>query len=123
VRVLVVEDDEAISGALVSILRDAGHDAIGVPDGRRALETLQSLGGACLILLDIAMPGMDGWRFREEQLKNAALARIPVVICTADPLTEERARALGASGWLRKPLDPDVLLRVVGKHCSPALSS
>ena len=105
-KVLVVEDDEAIAEALVELLRDAGHEAVGVPDGRRALEALRIGADTCLILLDIAMPGMDGCRFREEQLKNEALARVPVVLCTADPLAEQRARALGAAGWLRKPLDP-----------------
>ena len=122
-KVLVVEDDEAIAEALVDVLRDAGHEAVGVPDGRRALEALRTGADTCLILLDIAMPGMDGFRFREEQMKNEALARVPVVLCTADPLAEQRAQALGAAGWLRKPLDPVHLLEVVAKHCPPARPS
>jgi CheY-like chemotaxis protein len=120
VKVLVVEDDEAVSEALVELLRDAGHEALGVPDGRRALDVLRTDGDTCLILLDLAMPGMDGFRFREEQLKNAALARVPVIVCTADPLAEQRAGALGAAGWLRKPLDPERLLKMIEKHCLPA---
>ena len=118
--VLVVEDDEAVSEALVGVLRDAGHDARGVPDGRRALEVLAAGEKPCLILLDLAMPGMDGRRFREEQLRDEALARIPVIVCTADALAEQRARELRAAGWLRKPLDPENLLKVIERYCPPA---
>ena len=114
-KVLVVEDDEAIAEALVSLLEDAGHLARHVPDGRRALEDLRSGEETNLILLDMTMPVMNGWRFREEQMKDAALAGIPVIVCTADALSAERAREIGAAGWLRKPLDPERLLEVVGR--------
>ncbi len=63
---------------------------------------------------------MNGWRFREEQVKDDALARIPVIVFTADALAEERARATGAAGWLRKPLDPERLLEAVEQHCRAA---
>lgn len=116
-RVLVVEDDEAIAEALVSLLEDAGHRVHHVPDGRRALDELRRGEKTCVILLDLTMPYMDGWRFREEQVKDDALASIPVIVCTADALAEEKARAIGAAGWLRKPLDPERLLKVVEQHC------
>lgn len=116
-RVLVVEDDEAIAEALVSLLEDAGHRAHRVSDGRRALDELRRGEKTCVILLDLTMPYMDGWRFREEQVKDDALASIPVIVCTADALAEEKARAIGAAGWLRKPLDPERLLEVVEQHC------
>ncbi len=77
-------------------------------------------GKPCVILLDIAMPGMNGWQFREEQRKDDALAAIPVIVCTADARAEERAREIGAAGWLRKPLDPARLLETVARHCRPA---
>jgi CheY-like chemotaxis protein len=117
VKVLVIEDDEAIAEALVSLLEDAGHPARRVPDGRRALEALRSGGDTCVILLDMTMPVMNGWRFREEQMKDAALSGIPVIVCTADPLAEQKAREVGAAGWLRKPLDPERLLEAVGRFC------
>lgn len=116
-KVLVVEDDEAIADALVSLLEDAGHPARHVPDGRRALEELRSSGDTCVILLDLTMPVMNGWRFREEQMKDALLADIPVIVCTADALAEAKAREVGAAGWLRKPLDPERLLEAVGRFC------
>jgi CheY-like chemotaxis protein len=120
VRVLVVEDDEAIAEALVGLLEDAGHRAFQVPDGRRALEELRSGEETFVILLDMTMPVMSGWRFREEQMKDEALANIPVIVCTADALAAEKARELGAAAWLRKPLDPERLLETVGRFSRSA---
>jgi CheY-like chemotaxis protein len=116
-KILVVEDDEAIAEALVSLLEDAGHRARHVPDGRQALDALRGGERICVILLDMAMPVMDGWRFREEQVKDDALASIPVIVCTADAYAEEKACAIGAAGWLHKPMDPERLLRLVEQHC------
>ncbi len=117
-RILIVEDDEAIAEAVASLLEDEGYAAVTVPDGRAALEKLRDGGETGLILLDFAMPVMDGWKFREEQLKDRALAAIPVVVCTADGRAAEKARSIGAAGWLRKPIDPDRLLELVAKHCT-----
>ena len=119
-RVLIIEDDEAISEAIASLLEDCGYSAICAADGRGGLEALRSGSKPSLILLDMAMPGMNGWRFREEQMKDPGLAEIPVVVFTADSRAEERARELGAAGWLRKPVDPLRLLSTVEKLCTPA---
>lgn len=121
--VLIVEDDEAIAVALASVLEDEGYAAVRVSDGRAALERLRGGEETCLILLDMAMPVMNGWQFREEQLKDAALAAIPVVVCTADGRAAEKARSIGAAGWLRKPIDPARLLELVGAHCSRSQGS
>jgi CheY-like chemotaxis protein len=88
-----------------------------VSDGRSALARLRGGERTCLILLDMSMPVMNGWQFREEQLKDRALARIPVVVCTADGRAAEKARAIGAAGWLRKPIDPARLFELVRAHC------
>jgi len=119
VTVLIIEDDEAISEAIASLLEDCGYTAIRAADGRGGLEALRNGAKPSLILLDMAMPGMNGWRFREEQMKDARLAEIPVVVFTADSGAEERARELGTAGWLRKPVDPGRLLSTVEKHCGP----
>lgn len=118
-RVLIIEDDEAISEAIASLLEDCGYDPVRAADGREGLEALRKEERPSLILLDMAMPGMNGWRFREEQMKDPGLAGIPVVVFTADSGAEERARELGAAGWLRKPVDPVRLLSTIEKHCGP----
>ena len=116
-RVLIIEDDEAIAEAIASLLEDCGYSAVRAADGRTGLEALRSETKPSLILLDMAMPGMNGSRFREEQMKDPGLAGIPVVVFTADSRAEERAREMGAAGWLRKPVDPARLLSAVEKHC------
>jgi len=119
VRILIVEDDEALAEALTSLLEDEGYRAIHVPDGRSALAELRSGEKTSVILLDMNMPGMNGWQFREEQVKDEALAAIPILVCTADARAEDDARKIGAAGWLRKPVDPARLLEAIGAHCRP----
>ena len=118
-RILIVEDDEAITEAIASLLADEGYAAVAAPDGRAALEKLRDGEKTDLILLDMSMPGMNGWQFREEQLKDAVLAAVPVVVCTADGRAEATARSVGAADWLQKPIDPARLLELVGKYCGP----
>lgn len=119
-RVLVVEDDEAISDAISLLLEDEGHQVTQAADGHTALEALRDGERPSLILLDVTMPVMNGLEFRAEQLRDDALAAIPVVLCTADARSEERARAMGVTEWLRKPLDPIRLLQLVAKYAALA---
>ena len=61
------------------------------------------------------MPGMDGWAFRREQLKDAALAKVPVVLMTGAADPDDAARALGVSAVLKKPFDLLQLLDILAK--------
>ena len=70
-----------------------------------------------LILLDMMMPVMDGWGFRRSQLEGAAFAKIPVVVLTGDGRASAKAQAVGAAGYLKKPVDLDDLLALVARHC------
>jgi CheY-like chemotaxis protein len=119
VKILIVEDDEAIAQALASLLEGEGYRAVHVSDGRSALVELRSGDKPSVIILDLTMPGMNGWQFREEQVKDDALAAIPILVCTADARAAEDAREIGAAGWLQKPVDPARLLEAVGEHCRP----
>src|SRR5690349_37218 len=81
-RILVVDDNRTVREALVTLLEARGFAARGVGNGREALEALRAGFGACLILLDLTMPIMDGWKFRELQRQDPRLAGIPVVVLT-----------------------------------------
>jgi CheY-like chemotaxis protein len=120
--VLVVEDDADILRALVQVLEDEGIVVRAVENGRAALEALRSPGARppCVILLDLMMPVMDGWEFRAEQLRDPALAGIPVIVLTADGATVERGFLLDGAPALRKPIDLETLLAAVGAHLHPA---
>jgi CheY-like chemotaxis protein len=87
-------------------------------NGRQALEYLQTGKPTCLILLDLMMPVMNGWEFRKQQLRDAAIASIPVVVLSAHD-SGERAD-LSPDGFLRKPIDAEELLSTVAKFCGKA---
>jgi CheY-like chemotaxis protein len=70
-----------------------------------------------VILLDLMMPVMDGWQFRTEQLRDPALAAIPVILISADGTVREKAAALSAAAFLRKPIDVEQLLALVRQYC------
>lgn len=82
---MIVDDDETIRQLLAEILVDDGYNVIEVNEGRAALDYLRREAAPDLILLDLMMPVLDGWSFRQEQLRDPHIARIPVVVMTAGP--------------------------------------
>lgn len=116
-RVLVVEDDYDMQDAISESLETEGHETTCVSNGQEALDYLRSGHPVCVILLDLMMPVMNGWEFRERQLESSDLASIPVVVVTADGRAAEKAQQLLADGFLRKPLVANELLSTVEKFC------
>lgn len=115
--VLVVDDDEATLDSTLALLASHGYEAVGANTASTALGLLRD--GAVrprLILLDLHMPGMDGWQFRTELLCDRDLARIPVAVVSAagGPMVRAAAESMRAAAALVKPIDADELLRVVG---------
>ena len=117
-QVLIVDDDPDLQDAICETLEGGGHAATCVSNGRQALEYLQTGTPTCLILLDLMMPVMNGWEFREQQLRDAAIASIPVVVISAHDGGEREE--LSPDGFLRKPIRAEDLLRVVDKFCRKA---
>ena len=112
--VMVVEDDAAIRELVMQVLTFEGFMAVGAGDGREALRRLKEEHVRPeVILLDLMMPVMDGWHFRAEQLKDPALAQIPVVVMSAV------ADAMPAEGHVSKPFDVDALLDAVTRAGAP----
>lgn len=110
--VLLVEDDIDVREAVADTLDEAGYRVSPARNGQEALDMLRS--GAVqprVILLDLMMPVMDGWQFREEQLRDPALASIPVVALSAHGGIE----ALDAAAHLRKPVELKQLLDTVAR--------
>jgi CheY-like chemotaxis protein len=113
-HILVVEDDPDIRESVVEILEDEGHRVTSAGDGREALELLTSVSPPPdLILLDLMMPVMSGYQFREEQLKLPAFADIPVLVVTADVNARAKVESLNAAGFVQKPLKIQPLLDLV----------
>jgi CheY-like chemotaxis protein len=117
-NVLVVEDNEATREAFALILGCEGYQVETADNGRRALEHLRSHARPCVIVLDLMMPEMDGWQFREEQRRDALLADIPVIVCSASGESlNGRAAALEGAEYLKKPIEPRALLESVRRYC------
>ncbi len=112
--VLIVEDDPELRLCLSEILKDAGYCIATAEDGCQALQQLrESERRPCVILLDLMMPVMDGWRFRELQRADQMLSTIPVVAVSA----VQDLRGIDADAALVKPLSLQRLLDMVERFC------
>jgi CheY-like chemotaxis protein len=114
--VLIVDDDFDIRDTLTEILEEEGYTVKSAMDGFEALSYLRANPAPSLILLDWMMPHCDGAQFRSEQRNDPSLARIPVVLLTADTRTYEKTGSLQVDGFLAKPVDLMTLLDVVSKY-------
>jgi CheY-like chemotaxis protein len=85
----------------------------------QALDRLRDGTPPDVILLDLMMPGMDGWEFRQRQRQDPALASIPVILLTGAAEVDNRADLLGDVGYVQKPVDADVLLAAIQRFTSP----
>jgi CheY-like chemotaxis protein len=117
--ILIVEDDDDIREALTQILELEGYVVREAVNGREALDICAEDPPPHLILLDLMMPVMDGWQFRSEQMKDPRLAKIPVVVISADAGVHEKVASLGAASVLPKPISLDRLLKAVETICPP----
>jgi CheY-like chemotaxis protein len=110
-RVLVVDDERDIRLAMAEALEDEGYEVDTARDGAEALAHLRAFHPQ-VVLLDLMMPGMDGWEFRRMQRLDPELALIPVVVISALGAVKD----LDAQDYIQKPFELDQLLSVVGRH-------
>ena len=118
--ILLVEDDPDARSAVAELLRLDGYEVSEAGDGQEALDSLRIGRRPCVVLLDLNMPGTSGWRFRAMQLRDRAIADVPVIALSGHGGLEQQAQAMNLDGWLEKPLDFDKLLAIVGRTCRVA---
>jgi CheY-like chemotaxis protein len=112
--VLVIEDDTEIREALKEILESEGYEVRTATNGQEGLDYLKSSATKPgIIVLDLMMPVMDGWHFRNHQLQDPEFAKIPVVVITADGNAAQKAKAMNATAGLKKPIDLDRFLTTI----------
>jgi CheY-like chemotaxis protein len=113
-RILLIEDDPGLRDTLAEVLSERGYQVTCAADGVAALVELGEHPPPSVILLDLAMPVMDGWTFRAEQRRDPRIASIPTIVLSASLGADPRAvQGLDAAAALSKPFDLDTLLRAV----------
>lgn len=118
-RVYVVDDDAQVRDALLRLLQSAGHAVQGFASAAQCLDGLQPGEPACLVL-DLAMPGLDGLQL--QQLLQQRAPDLPVVFLTGrgDIAASVKAMKRGATDFLTKPVDDELLLDAVAEALAEA---
>ena len=114
--ILVVDDTEANIDVLVEILADRYEVSVAL-DGESALEIVNDE-PPDLILLDIMMPGMDGYEVCRRIKAEGKTKNIPVIFVTAKEQIDDKVAGydVGASDYLTKPVDPNLVYKIIEKH-------
>jgi two-component system, cell cycle response regulator DivK len=119
-RILVIEDQEDNRQILRDLLTSADFEVIEAEDGEAGL-TAAAAYLPDLILMDIQLPGIDGYEATRRLKADTALHAIPVIAITAYELNpaEDKARAVGCDAYMAKPISPRRLLAKVREYLSP----
>ena len=111
--VILVDDDADVRTSIEELLEEQGYVVLSARDGSAALRRMRGVHGPVVAVVDLTMPGMDGWDLIKRMKTDPELARIPIIVCTARQL----AGVLGADAIVRKPFSTGALLGLVEKHC------
>jgi len=114
-RILIVEDADAIRRMIEALVAGRGHEVVAVPNGARGLEAAHE-NVPDVILLDLNLPGaFDGFEVCGRLRKDPATKLVPILIISAmdDARSKERAIAAGATAYYTKPFSPTALLKEI----------
>ncbi len=106
--VVIVEDDKNFANILQDYARDHGYKSIHVSEGTNAVEIINE-NQPDAVILDIMLPGKDGWQILKELKEGEETAHIPVHLMSAGDTAENRVRKEGAISFLKKPIDTSAL--------------
>ena len=116
--ILIVDDNDETRDVLQRVLQIRGYVTAEARSGPDALRWLRDGNPTRLILLDINMPGMDGWAVHAELKSDPALADIPVIVFSG--VDGANAKVDDIVAYVRKGIDPDLLLSLIERTCRPA---
>lgn len=118
----MVDDDPDLRRTLAEVLEDEGFSVSCARDGLDALHALEG-NPPSVILLDLTMPVMDGWAFRERQRRDVRLAHIPTVVISASFSDPRAVAVLEPDAFLSKPFDVSCLTRTIQRLCERPASA
>ena len=117
-RVLLIDDDDALRLLCAVTLRALGIEVIEAENGVQGLELVRSE-RPDLVLLDVSIPGLDGFEVGKLVRRHRKTRHIPLMFLSGEDETDARARELGAIACLAKPFDPIVLSRLIAGALKP----
>jgi CheY-like chemotaxis protein len=114
-RILVVDDDIRNIFAVTSILERHKMDVQSAEDGNEAIRILEKAKGTEVVLMDIMMPGMDGYETIRTIRKDPRFKALPVIAMTAKAMKGDREKCIeaGATDYIAKPVDTEQLLSML----------
>ncbi|PSR16731.1 response regulator [filamentous cyanobacterium CCP3] len=120
-KIACVDDSPMVCKAMGQVIRAAGYDFLPITEGTKAIPTLLAQ-KPDLVFLDLVMPDTNGYEICSSLRKMSRFQTVPIVILSGnDGLVDQvRARLLGATDFLSKPMEPIVILSVIRKHLAPA---
>jgi CheY-like chemotaxis protein len=116
--VLIIDDTDATRTGLVRLFQLRGYQTKEAVNGADGLERLREEPRADVVVLDLMMPGTNGYWFRDEQLKDPALADIPVIVFTGAVEPDMLRQRMGVADVFCKPVSVDAVLEAVSRHCA-----
>jgi DNA-binding response OmpR family regulator len=119
-KILIVDDEKLILISTRIVLESVGYGVVTAASGEEAIGKAKEEKPG-LILLDIMMPGIDGWETLSRLKEDAETKDIPVIIFTAREHSRGRqlAREMGAADYFQKPFEPDELIAIVEEYLVP----
>lgn len=119
-KIACVDDSPMVCKAMGQVIRAAGYDFLAITEGAKAIPTLLAQ-RPDLVFLDLVMPDTNGYEICSNLRKISRFKDVPIVILSGnDGLVDQvRARLLGATDFLSKPMEPIVILSVIRKHLAP----
>ena len=115
--ILLIDDQADVRESLELILQREGYSVETAANGREALNKLYGGLRPCIILMDLMMPVMTGYEFRQEQMAHPEFSGIPLIVYSGATDMRENARHLQASAYAEKPIELDRLMGLVRHHC------
>ncbi|MEW6265646.1 MAG: response regulator [Thermodesulfobacteriota bacterium] len=119
-KVLVIEDNEQNIYLMDFLLRSRGFEVIQARDGMSGIGMARET-APDLILLDIQLPGMDGYAVAEQLIGDPAFCKAPIVAVTSYAMVgdKEKVLAAGCTGYIEKPIDPDTFIESISRFLEP----
>lgn len=120
-KILIIDDDNRNIFALRAVLKAKGYHCVSATGGEEGLDLLRRDKSIAVVLMDMMMPGMDGYQAMAQMEEQPDLKDIPVIAVTAQAMLGDRERCLnaGAVGYVSKPINVDELTKLLTQFINP----